>query len=152
MRIYGINMMSSNKCVFCEIIKGNIKARKIHETEHSIAILDAFPLKKGHSLLISKTHRPKIQDLSIEENSDIFGELHFLTEKIEKSMDGSSSLISIHNGRYSGQEIPHFHIHIIPASESNRNTSIHSLFEKKIIPADELDDHREKISKSIESF
>ena len=145
-------MMNPNKCVFCEIIIGNIKARKIHETEHSIAILDAFPLKKGHSLLISKTHRPKIQDLSIEENSDIFSALHFLTEKIEKAMDGNSSLISIHNGKNAGQEIPHFHIHIIPASESNRNTSIHSLFDKKNIPTDELDDHWKKISKWIESF
>jgi histidine triad (HIT) family protein len=145
-------MMNPNKCVFCEIMKGNIKARKIHETEHSMVILDAFPLKKGHSLIISKTHKPKIQDLSIEENSDIFGVLHFLTEKIEKAMDGSSSLISIHNGKDSGQEIPHFHIHIIPASESNRNTSIHSLFDKKNIPADELDDHWKKISKLIEPF
>ena len=145
-------MMNPNKCVFCEIIIGNIKARKIHETEHSIAILDAFPLKKGHSLLISKTHRPKIQDLSIEENSDIFSTLHFLTEKIEKAMDSNSSLISIHNGKNAGQEIPHFHIHIIPASESNRNTSIHSLFDKKNIPTDELDDHWKKISKWIESF
>ena len=145
-------MMNPNKCVFCEIIIGNIKARKIHETEHSIAILDAFPLKKGHSLLISKTHRPKIQDLSIEENSDIFCTLHFLTEKIEKAMDSNSSLISIHNGKNAGQEIPHFHIHIIPASESNRNTSIHSLFDKKNIPTDELDDHWKKISKWIESF
>ena len=145
-------MMNPNKCVFCEIIIGNIKARKIHETEHSIAILDAFPLKKGHSLLISKTHRPKIQDLSIEENSDIFSTLHFLTEKIEKAMDSNSSLISIHNGKNAGQEIPHFHIHIIPASESNRNTSIHSLFDKKNIPTDELDDHWKKISKWIKSF
>lgn len=144
-------MMSPNKCVFCEIIKGNIKTRKIYETEHSIAILDAFPLRKGHSLLISKTHRPKIQDLSIGENSDIFSALHFLTDKIEKAMNGSSSLISIHNGRDAGQEIPHFHVHIIPASESERNRSIHSLFDKKNIPADELDDHWKKISKLIES-
>jgi histidine triad (HIT) family protein len=74
-----------------------------------------------------------------------------LTDKIEKAMDGSSSLISIHNGRDAGQEIPHFHVHIIPASESERNRSIHSLFDKKNIPADELDDHWKKISKLIES-
>ncbi|WP_196777389.1 HIT family protein [Candidatus Nitrosocosmicus hydrocola] len=144
-------MMNPNQCVFCEIIKGNIKSRKIHETEHSIAILDAFPLKKGHSLLISKTHRPKIQDLSSIEISDIFSALHFLTEKIEKAMDGSSSLISIHNGKDAGQEIPHFHVHIIPASESNKNMSIHSLFDKKDIPADELDEYWRKISKLTES-
>lgn len=143
--------MSSNKCIFCEIIKGNIQTKKIYETEHSIAILDAFPLKEGHSLVISKTHSPKIQDLSIRESSDIFSALHFLTEKIEKAMICSSSLIGIHNGKDSGQEIPHFHIHIIPASESNRNTSIHSLFEKKDIPANKLEEHWKKILKEVDS-
>ncbi len=133
--------MNLNKCIFCEIVSGNIKARKIHETEYSMAILDAFPLKDGHSLIISKTHRPKIQDLSIKENSDIFSALYFLTEKIEKAMGCSSSLIGIHNGKDAGQEIPHFHIHIIPASKSNKNMSIHSLFDKKDIQSDKLDEH-----------
>ena len=58
-------MNSMNKCVFCEIINGNIKARRLYETEYSIAILDAFPLKDGHSLIISKSHKPKIQDLRL---------------------------------------------------------------------------------------
>jgi hypothetical protein len=40
---------------------------------------------------------------------------------------------------------------IIPASESNKNMSIHSLFDKKDIPADELDEYWRKISKLTES-
>src|SRR5690349_8504867 len=101
-----------NRCIFCEIIKGNIKTRRIDETEHSIAILDAFPLKDGHSLVISKSHKPKIQDLSLIENRDIFDALHLLTEKIEKAMNCTSSLLGVHNGEDAGQDIPHFHIHI----------------------------------------
>ncbi|VFJ14116.1 HIT domain protein [Candidatus Nitrosocosmicus franklandus] len=146
-----INLMDSNRCVFCEITRGNIKTRKIYETKHSIAILDAFPLKEGHSLIISKTHSPKIQDLSSEASNDIFNTLYFLTEKIEKAMDCSSSLISIHNGKDSGQEIPHFHIHIIPASYSNRNRSIHSLFDKKDIQTDKIDEYWKKISREVGS-
>ena len=42
-----------------------ILIKNIHETEHSIAILDAFPLKDGHSLIIAKSHKPKIQDLAL---------------------------------------------------------------------------------------
>lgn len=113
--------------------------------------MDAFPLKEGHSLIISKTHSPKIQDLSSEASNDIFNTLYFLTEKIEKAMDCSSSLISIHNGKDSGQEIPHFHIHIIPASYSNRNRSIHSLFDKKDIQTDKIDEYWKKISREVGS-
>lgn len=143
-------MNSTNKCVFCEIINGNIKARKLHETEHSIAILDAFPLKDGHSLVISKSHKPKIQDLSLIENRDIFDTLHFLTEKIEKSMNCNSSLVGIHNGKDAGQEIPHFHIHVIPIAESNEKISIHSLFDKGDTLGSNLDEQWEKISKEIQ--
>jgi len=143
-------MNSTNKCVFCEIIIGNIKARKLYETEHSIAILDAFPLKDGHSLVISKSHKPKIQDLSLIENRDIFDALHFLTEKIEKSMNCNSSLIGIHNGKDAGQEIPHFHIHVIPIAESNEKISIHSLFGKGDTQGSNLNVQWEKISKEIQ--
>ena len=143
-------MNSTNKCVFCEIISGNIKARKLYETEHSIAILDAFPLKDGHSLIISKSHKPKIQDLSLIENRDIFDTLHFLTEKIEKSMNCNSSLVGIHNGKDAGQEIPHFHIHVIPIADSDERISIHSLFDKRDTQATDLDEQWGKISKEIQ--
>lgn len=143
-------MNSINKCVFCEIISGNIKARKLYETEHSIAILDAFPLKDGHSLIICKSHKPKIQDLSLIENRDIFDTLHFLTEKIEKSMNCNSSLVGIHNGKDAGQEIPHFHIHAIPIAESDERISIHSLFGQRDAQASDLDEQWRKISKEIQ--
>lgn len=143
-------MNSIKKCVFCEIIGGNIKARKLYETEHSIAILDAFPLKDGHSLIISKSHKPKIQDLSLIENRDIFDTLHFLTKKIEKSMNCNSSLVGIHNGKDAGQEIPHFHIHVIPITESDERISIHSLFDKRDTQATDLDEQWGKISKEIQ--
>lgn len=143
-------MNSTNKCVFCEIINGNIKARKLYETEHSMAILDAFPLKDGHSLVLSKSHKPKIQDLSLIENRDIFDTLHFLTEKIEKSMKCNSSLVGIHNGKDAGQEIPHFHIHVIPIAESNEKISIHSLFGKGDTRGSNVDEQWEKIFKEIQ--
>ena len=143
-------MNSTNKCVFCEIIIGNINARKLYETEHSIAILDAFPLKDGHSLVISKSHKPKIQDLSLTENREIFDTMHLLTEKIEKSMNCNSSLIGIHNGKDAGQEIPHFHIHVIPIADSDERISIHSLFDKRDTQATDLDEQWGKIFKEIQ--
>ena len=62
-------------CIFCKIINGKIKARKIYETKYSTAFLDAFPLKEGHTLITSKRHKKKIQDLNIEEISENFKKL-----------------------------------------------------------------------------
>ncbi|KAJ0389698.1 hypothetical protein ATCC90586_011428 [Pythium insidiosum] len=40
--------------VFAKILDGKIPSYKIFETEHVLAILDAFPLVPGHALLIPK--------------------------------------------------------------------------------------------------
>lgn len=40
--------------VFQKIIDGVIPSYKVFETEHVLAILDAFPLVPGHALLIPK--------------------------------------------------------------------------------------------------
>ena len=40
--------------IFAKILRGEIPSYKIFETEHALAILDAFPCCAGHSLLIPK--------------------------------------------------------------------------------------------------
>ena len=39
-------------CIFCKIVNGEIKSRLIMESKNSIAFLDAFPVTKGHTLVI----------------------------------------------------------------------------------------------------
>jgi histidine triad (HIT) family protein len=129
-----------NSCIFCEIINGNSRSRKIYETKHSIALLDAFPLKEGHTLIISKNHKTKVEDLTVEENNDIFTTLRFLISHIEKTLKSNSTLIAIHNGKEAGQEIPHMHIHIIPIKKSDQSTAIHTMFTKEKISDKKLDE------------
>ena len=104
-----------------------------------MVILDAFPLKEGHTLIISKNHKSKIQELSIEENKDIFSTLHFIVDSVEKIVEGNSTLVAIHNGENAGQEIPHLHIHIIPVKKTEKQDAIHSMFTKKKFSDDKLD-------------
>jgi diadenosine tetraphosphate (Ap4A) HIT family hydrolase len=40
--------------IFKKIIEGKIPSYKIFETEHVLAILDAFPVVPGHALLLPK--------------------------------------------------------------------------------------------------
>ena len=41
-----------------------------------------------------------------------------------------STLLAIHNGKESGQEIPHVHVHLIPRSQEDSAGPVHSMFEK----------------------
>ena len=116
-------------CIFCKIVNGNISTRKIIETTKSLAFLDAFPLTKGHTLVIPKKHYARIQELSKDDNADLFEIVRVLTGRIEYL--APASLIAIHNGKESGQEIPHVHVHIIPRNISDSAGPVHSMFSNR---------------------
>ncbi len=117
-------------CIFCKIITKQIPAKILNETSHSICFLDAFPLAKGHVLVIPKKHHQKIQEMSDDENSDLFSLVHNMISKVD-SITGST-LIAIHNGKIAGQEIPHVHVHLVPRSESDSAGPIHSMFDTSL--------------------
>ena len=113
-------------CIFCKIISGQIPSKIIQETTYSVAFLDAFPLAKGHTLVIPKNHHVKIQDMSDEENSDLFSLVHKVLSKVDKLT--GATLVAIHNGKDAGQEIPHVHVHLVPRNAGDSAGPIHSMF------------------------
>ena len=116
-------------CIFCNIVSGEIPARKIHETQRSLGFLDAFPLTKGHSLVIPKTHYLKIQEMTDVDNADLFESVRTICTRMERI--SPSSLVAIHNGKESGQEVPHVHVHLIPRHASDGVGPVHSMFTKR---------------------
>jgi len=125
-------------CIFCKISSKEIKSRVIFETENSLAFLDAFPLSIGHTLVIPKSHHKKIQDMPSNISTDLFLTVQKVTKKID-TITGST-LLAIHNGEDSGQEIPHVHVHLIPRSKDDNAGPVHRMFnEPPKISDSELD-------------
>ena len=117
-------------CIFCKIIAGDISVKILKETTSSISFLDAFPLAKGHVLVIPKQHHQKIQDMDIEENTDLFSLVRDMISKVD-ALTGAT-LVAVHNGREAGQEIPHVHVHLIPRSKDDSAGPIHSMFDSAL--------------------
>ena len=115
------------RCVFCRIIRGEIPSLKVYEGEKSLAFLDINPSAPGHTLVIPKAHVAMVEDLPEEEASALFKTLHRLVGKIQEAMSTPASTIGINNGRESGQEIPHVHIHVIPRSRGDRGGIIQGI-------------------------
>jgi len=42
-----------------------------------------------------------------------------------------SVLIAVHNGKESGQEVPHVHVHLIPRDSSDGAGPVHNMFSKR---------------------
>lgn len=110
-------------------MKGEIPAKIIENTNKSLAFMDAFPLAKGHSLVIPKNHYEKMQEIPPEENAELFETVRKVLSKIDKLTN--STLVALHNGKDSGQEIPHVHIHLIPRSKEDSAGPVHSMFKNR---------------------
>jgi histidine triad (HIT) family protein len=95
--------------IFSKIIKNEILSFKILEDNKHLAFLDAFPLKKGHTLVIPKKELDYIFDIE----SDEYLELWLFAKKISIAMKKvlKCKRIAI---AVIGLEVPHAHIHLIP--------------------------------------
>ena len=122
-------------CIFCKITKKEIPSKIITETKKSIAFLDAYPLSVGHTLIIPKRHYEKVQDMTDADNADLFNTVYKVISKVDKLT--GATLIAIHNGKDSGQEIPHVHVHIIPRQSSDQAGPVHSMFKDRPKLSDE---------------
>ncbi len=110
-------------------MKGEIPAKIIEKTNKSLAFMDAFPLAIGHSLVIPKNHYEKMQEIPPEENAELFETVRKVLSKVDKLTN--STLVALHNGKDSGQEIPHVHIHLIPRSKEDSAGPVHSMFKNR---------------------
>ncbi|ABK77052.1 diadenosine tetraphosphate hydrolase [Cenarchaeum symbiosum A] len=118
--------MRDADCVFCKIASGELPARIISETGNTIAFMDAFPVARGHSLVIPKGHYERMQEIPESENADLFEVVRRVVARVDEM--GGSTLVALHNGRGSGQEVPHAHVHLIPRSEGDGAGPVHSMF------------------------
>jgi len=120
----------SMDCIFCKIITKEIHSKILYEDDDSISFLDAFPVAKGHTLVIPKKHFTKIQDMPPDLNQKLFDSVHKMINKVD-ALEGST-LVAVHNGKESGQEVPHVHVHLIPRSKNDSAGPVHRMFKNKI--------------------
>jgi histidine triad (HIT) family protein len=123
--------MQDTNCVFCRIFDGKIPAKVVARNSEALAILDAFPLVAGHTMVISKSHSVKVQDLHRNESQVVFELACRVAPGVEKATGAPSTTIAVHNGREAGQEIPHVHVHIIPRSSGDGAGPVHSMFRER---------------------
>ena len=143
-------MTQQQGCIFCKIALKKIKTKIIIENDKAMAFLDAYPLSKGHTLVIPKDHYSKIQELDENSSQSLFNILWKITNPIEKAMGVNSSTIAIHNGKEAGQEIPHVHIHIIPRESGDGAGPVHSMFKNKPnVSSFEMSSIVEEITKAL---
>ena len=95
--------------IFSKIIKREIPAYIIDETDDFIAFLDVFPLAKGHVLVVPKKQVDYIFDLAPHLYSGLWTFANKIAHQLEQAMPCKRIGIAV-----IGLEVPHAHIHLLP--------------------------------------
>ena len=127
--------------IFTKIIKGEIPSFKIAENDDFIAILDAFPLVEGHTLVIPKKEVDKIWDLDKETYSGLMDFAYDVAQVLEKSVECLRVGVAV-----IGLEVPHVHVHLVPM---NSMGDINFSNPKKQFPKEKMEEIAERIRKNL---
>src|SRR5487761_209421 len=104
-------------CVFCKIIRGELAATHILETDHLVAFLDIRPLFPGHTLLVPKAHWRLLSDLPADLAAQFLTTAQRLERAVEDGLGAAGSLILVNN--VVSQSVPHLHLHVIPRNQKD---------------------------------
>ncbi len=104
----------SGDCLFCKMVRGELKPDIVYEDEQVLAFRDINPQGPTHILIIPKEHIPTINDLE-DRHAEVMGRLFLTAKKVAESegIAESGYRTVINCNRHGGQEVYHIHLHII---------------------------------------
>jgi diadenosine tetraphosphate (Ap4A) HIT family hydrolase len=107
-------MYDSNN-IFARILRGEIPSRKVMETSYTLAFHDAFPKAPVHILVIPKkpyvTFHDFVSTAEVEEVLDFYKTVDAVVRL--HNLDASGYKLQSNVGEGGGQEVPHFHLHVM---------------------------------------
>jgi histidine triad (HIT) family protein len=101
--------IEKENCIFCSLVKKEIPCDLVYENENFFSFLDIKPVSKGHLLIIPKKHIVWMSEADDETISEIFKLTKKLMQALQKALQCDFVQMSV-----VGEEVPHFHIHLIP--------------------------------------
>jgi histidine triad (HIT) family protein len=115
-----LSLKSEESCIFCKITRKEAPSSVIFEDDTIMVFLDIRPLNLGHTLVIPKEHYVDLFDIP----ETILSHLHIVSKKIAlavKKATGADDISIIQqNGKAAGQDIFHFHVHVVPRFEGQK--------------------------------
>lgn len=100
-------------CLFCSIVKGDIPADKVAETDEVLVFRDIDPKAPTHILAIPKEHFANVAELSTA-NPELAGRLlEQLTQAGETEGLTEGFRVVFNTGEQGGQTVDHVHAHLL---------------------------------------
>jgi histidine triad (HIT) family protein len=101
--------------IFSKIIRKEIPADIVFESDTVLAFRDINPQAPVHILIIPKEHISYTTEIEGKKHSALLGELFDAANKIakEQGIDKTGFRLVLNCGDNGGQEVPHLHLHLL---------------------------------------
>lgn len=116
--------------IFCKIIKGEIPSYTIYEDDKVKVFLDVNPHANGHTLIVPKKHCQDFFDLDEETLSYIFKIAKDISLLLKEKLNYDGITLTENNGL--GQDVKHFHLHLIPKYKEPNKEELETIYNKII--------------------
>ena len=102
----------ADQCLFCRIIRKEIPARIVHETEHTVAFADINPQAPLHVLVIPREHVASLNEAS---DPALVGRLALAAADIARreGVAEAGYRTVINTNADAGQTVFHLHLHLL---------------------------------------
>lgn len=106
---------TSDECIFCTIVAGEIPAEVLGSSEHAIAIKDLNPQAPFHALVLPVDHHENVA-ASAAADPAVIGHLVALADEVAKASGNPEYRLIANTGVGAGQTVFHTHFHVLGAA------------------------------------
>jgi histidine triad (HIT) family protein len=105
---------ANNPCWICRVSAGTAKAFIVAQSEQIMVFVSPMPLTLGHTLVVPRSHIRDLYALPDELAGPILSTAARVARAAKRAFAADGITLRQHNEPAGGQEVFHFHLHVIP--------------------------------------
>ncbi|MEM7501084.1 MAG: HIT family protein [Pseudomonadota bacterium] len=110
-----IELPQQDPCAFCEsLAERGTRWAVVDDCERTITVMNPFQFEEGQVCVITKRHVGTLLDLDRDEGTAVIAAAKKVAQALVAAYRPLGVLTFQNNGVYSGQEVPHYHYHVVP--------------------------------------
>ncbi len=110
---------TTGHCIFCDLMRGAAEVSICYEDATAIAFLDIQPVNPGHVLIVPREHYETLQEVPKAVGAHLYQVATKLIPVVQTASGATDMNIVVNSGAAAGQNVMHYHIHLIPRREND---------------------------------
>jgi histidine triad (HIT) family protein len=106
--------VSTDGCIFCQIVAGELPATRVDEDERTLAFMDINPATRGHALVIPRAHAADLNEIGETDLAACASAAQRLARRMRERLGADGVNVINACGAAAWQTVFHFHLHVVP--------------------------------------